>query len=259
MTADNGTPAPRLLCLPYAGGSGVAYRHWSSAFPRNEVVAFDYPGHLMRPGERLARTMDALVGRIEESVSAHWDRPFVLVGSSLGALVAYELASRAEQRGTPPAALVVLACPGPGRLWKHPPIAGLDDERFSAAFGTRYGGPAAGLLGDPDHRELLLPIVRADMELFEEYAGGRHEAVGCDVIAVTGTEDAAAPGEDVDAWHDHTSGAVHVLNVPGGHFVVEEPGRFAGALSSLLDGRPAAPLLGPAATPSPSPDPRTPR
>lgn len=225
------TPPPRLICLPYAGGSSLAYRRWPRAFPSSEIVTIDYPGHLLRPDEKLARTMKALIERLHDALTAQWDRPFVLVGSSLGALIALEIARRAEQAGVSPTALVVLSCPAPSRLWKHPPIAGLGDEDFTAAFTQRYGGPVGEMLDDPDKRNVLMPIIRADMELFEDYTGQDHEPIDCDVVAVCGTEDPAASLNDTEAWRDFTQRTASVHQIPGTHFLVEEP---AGPLGDLL-------------------------
>ncbi|TRV78301.1 thioesterase [Streptomyces sp. 130] len=234
--------ATLLFCLPYAGGSSMAFRSWTGALPGCEVVTTDYPGHLLRPGERLVRSMDRMVDLLCGELADRWDHPFVLLGSSMGALVAFELARRAEAVGRPPAAVVLLSCAAPSLLPLLPPIAGLGDEAFLAAFTARYGGPVHHLLDDPASRDLLLPIVRADMELFEDYARSCPAPVSCDLIAIAGADDPVVTPDSARAWGDFSKGRVDSLTVPGGHFVVESnTAEVTAVLRPLLDRRlPAA-------------------
>ncbi|MFD3471889.1 thioesterase II family protein [Streptomyces sp. NPDC058682] len=60
------------------------------------------------------------------------------------------------------------------------------------------------MLDDPDKRNALMPIIRADRKMFEDYAGQNHEPIDCDVVAVCGTEDPQASHNDTEAWRDFT-------------------------------------------------------
>lgn len=211
----------RLFCFPYAGGSQLAYAAWSRFGGGVEVEAVDYPGHLLRPREKLARSMEDLVERLTAELAGRWDGPFALMGASLGGLVAFELARVAEAAGTPPRAVIVTSCAAPSRLHKHAPIAGLPDEAFLRAFAERYGGLKPEILADPSALALILPMVRADMELFEDYATSSHEPIASDILAVGGADDRATPLDDVAAWREFSTGAVQIASVPGDHFFAE--------------------------------------
>jgi medium-chain acyl-[acyl-carrier-protein] hydrolase len=228
----------RLFCLPYAGGSSQAYRRWSALLDGVEVVAIDYPGHLMRPGERLSRVMDDLVGRLWQELSPAFDVPFSLCGSSMGSLVAFELARRAEREGIAPSALVVAACPAPDRLPKHPPIAGLPDAPFINALSVRYGGLPSTISGDREAVSLILPMFRADMELYEAYTTTDPAPIATDIIAVVGARDTGAPVEDAARWQGFTSGTAEAYSVAGDHFAVEgEPEQVVGLVARFLSRR----------------------
>ena len=237
-------PARRLICFPYAAGSSLTYRPWQKAIPDVQVVALDYPGHLLRPRERLIRTMLKLVDHLAAELEPLADSPFVLCGSSLGALVAFEMAQVLEARGHAPRGLVVLCCPSPAALPLHPPIAGLPDKAFLEIFAERYGGSVRRLLDHPDGVQLILPMIRADMELFEDYSRSPGGTVSCPIIALAGRDDRAAPLEHVRTWGQFTTSVADVTEVHGGHFVAESNqanvlAALAGRISELLG--PAAP------------------
>jgi surfactin synthase thioesterase subunit len=231
----------RLFCFPYSGGSQLAYAAWSNFGDGVEVVGVDYPGHLLRPREKLARSMDDLVERLTAELADRWDRPFALMGASLGGLVAFELARVAEAAGTPPTAVIVTSCAAPSLLHKHAPIAGLADEAFVRAFAERYGGLKPEILADPSALALILPMARADKELFEDYAARSHAPIASDILAVGGADDRAAPLDAVAAWREFSTGAVRIASVPGGHFFAEErPEAMMEMVRTLLQAKDSA-------------------
>lgn len=92
----------------------------------------------------------------------------VVFGHSLGAVLAYELVHRlAEVPGISVEALIVSGSPGPwdGRETR---ASDLDDEAFLAQVRT-FAGYAHPALENPDLRELLLPVLRADVAMHENY------------------------------------------------------------------------------------------
>ncbi len=236
-------PAPRpavrarVFCLPYAGGSSLAYRAWPDLGPGVEVVPLDYPGRLMRPAEPLVDSVPELVAALTEELEPLWDTPFVLCGTSLGSLVAFELARAAERAGHRPEAVVLCACAAPGRLPQRPPVTDLPDAEFLAAVAERYGGAIGALSDDPQALALVLPMLRADIRAFERYAA-RSDPPGtitADVIAFAGQQDRSTRFGEIAAWRALTTGDFQVRSVPGGHFFLEErPHEVAGEIRARL-------------------------
>jgi surfactin synthase thioesterase subunit len=217
-------PPARIFCLPFAGGSGIAFHGWQDLSPDFEVIPVDYPGHLMRPNEGLAESMAELVACLLDELDNLWERPFVLCGSSLGGLVAFELARAAEAGGRAPEAVVVAACAAPSRLPKLPPVAGFGDEEFLTAVSRRYGGPLAKLADDHEALELALPALRADIGIFEAYAGSTPIPISSPLTAISGQTDPTVTYGDVAAWREFSTGNVRVASVPGDHFfMISEP------------------------------------
>ena len=108
----------QLICFPWAGGSSVLYAPWlkhpgiASAF--SSVVCVDYPGRASRSAEEPIGHIDPLVDNILESYTcfnsdAAGDDEIVLFGHSFGAIVAFEVARRLEERGQSPKAVFVSA------------------------------------------------------------------------------------------------------------------------------------------------------
>ncbi|MFC9327330.1 thioesterase II family protein [Kitasatospora sp. NPDC057015] len=228
----------RVFCLPYAGGSSLAYRGWGLG-PGVELVAVDYPGRLMRPAEPAPDSVPELVAALTEELSPSWDLPFVLCGTSLGSLVAFELARAAEQAGRPPEAVVLCACAAPGRPPRGEPVTDLADTAFLEAVAERYGGAVAALSGDPEAQAVVLPMLRADLRAFERYAGSAPPApIAADIVAFSGRQDRSTGFGEIAAWRSFTTGDFQVSSVPGGHFFVEQqPPEVIGEIRSRLRGR----------------------
>jgi surfactin synthase thioesterase subunit len=228
-------PRARVFCCPFAGGSSLAYQRWLKFDPEVEVVALDYPGRLMRGREPLLRSIGELVPWLFEDIAARLDRPFSLVGASLGAIVAFELARFTEARGRAPVVVAVCSCAAPSRLRDRKKLAACDDARFAAGMIARYGGSIRAIVSDPDASSLFLPIMRADMATFESYDGSAAGPIAADVIAVRGEQDEAVSSEDLAAWREYSAGSTTLLSVRGDHFFVKNgPGELAPRLLERL-------------------------
>ncbi|MEU3199947.1 cytochrome P450 [Streptomyces sp. NPDC006996] len=245
MLAVRGGPAAsaRVFCLPYAGGSSLAFRQWHELGDGIEVLTPDYPGHLFRSAEPLVDDLGKLVRLLFEELSPGWDKPFVLCGASLGGLVAFELTRAAEAAGYRPLALVLAACAAPNRMARRSPLADLaDDASFIAAINERYGRLDGALWNDPDARDIILPMMRADMAAFESFQVDAAAPVAADIVAISGQDDRAVSYADVAAWSGFTEGRFDLRSAPGGHFLMEvNPGGVLGEVRSLIARKLASP------------------
>src|SRR5690242_16412325 len=108
--AAPGAPV-RLLCFPHAGGAATWYFPVARALaPHVDVIAVQYPGRQDRRLEPLVTDLTELAARIVAALPDD-DRPLGLLGHSMGATVAYEVARRTE-----PAALFVSGRRPPDRI-----------------------------------------------------------------------------------------------------------------------------------------------
>jgi surfactin synthase thioesterase subunit len=225
----------RVFCCPYAGGSSLAYQQWSDIDPEIEVIALDYPGRLVRDDEPLLRSIGELVPWMFEEIAPKLDLPYSLVGSSLGGIVAFELARMAEARGCPPSVVVLCACAAPSRLRGRTSLTSCDDASFVEGISARYGGLIGAIANDPEICGKFLPLMRADIETFEGYEGGEAAPIHTDIIAVRGEDDRAVRFADIAPWRHYSTGTVSLMSVVGDHFFVAgRPTAIFAELSSRL-------------------------
>jgi surfactin synthase thioesterase subunit len=81
-----------LLCLPYSGASAMVYSRWRRKLPAwLQVRPVELPG-AARMGEPLHTDMQALARQLASEQRLAANAPYALLGHSLGALLAFELA-----------------------------------------------------------------------------------------------------------------------------------------------------------------------
>ncbi|MFC4909845.1 thioesterase II family protein [Actinomadura gamaensis] len=213
----------RMFCFPHAGGSAVFYRSWAEAVgPAVEVHAVQYPGRADRIADALIPDAHRLARLVAGAIAQHADRPAVLFGHSMGALVAYETARLMRERGLPLAHLFASGARAP-QAWDdlRRRISTLDDDGVVAEM-VALGGSDADALRDPELRELVLPYVRNDFALVESYRP-REDAPPLDVpvTAIVGDADPDVPVEKAERWRATTSAGFALKVLPGDHFYLQ--------------------------------------
>lgn len=215
-------PRFRLVCFPHAGGTASFFRSWVPLMPAGvELVAVRYPGREDRLLEPCAETMRDLVAPLTTACHGLLGRPVVFFGHSMGASVAYEVALRLRAQGlAAPAALLVSGHSGPG-LRKARGLARLDDADLIDDV-RMIGGTDDQILDDPELRELILPAIRADYRLVEQYTAEPAEPLDVPVIAYYGTDDPDVDAETAGAWSKVTNSRFAIRSFDGDHFYLAD-------------------------------------
>ena len=222
LLSGNPNPRLRVFCLPYAGGGTLQYRPWARALPDElQLCALLLPGREERMGEPGWTQMEPLVTALVEAMRPLLDRPFVLYGHSMGALISYELAHALRRTlGVEPARLIVSGRSAP-EVTNQTTFHKLPDDSLVTALNQRYGGIPQVLLNEPELLAMFVPVLRADFTLIETYRYEPREPLTCALTAFGGTRDRTVSPAAVQAWQHHTVGPFAAHFVEGEHFFIQ--------------------------------------
>jgi medium-chain acyl-[acyl-carrier-protein] hydrolase len=213
----------RLLCFPHAGGGASSFFSWPSELPPwIDAVPVQLPGRENRVMEPPIDDMPPLVSAARDGLREFLVAPFALFGHSLGALVAFELASTLAREGAPgPEMLIASGHRAPHLPMRRKPIHDKRDRGFVRAL-RKLGSIPSEVLDHDEMRELLLPTLRADFRCFERYRYRERPPLECPIVAMGGTGDPLVPSGDLDPWRDHTTASFTTRLFPGDHFYLGE-------------------------------------
>jgi surfactin synthase thioesterase subunit len=218
----------RLWCLPFAGGSAQAYRHWGGLLPADvELLPVELPGRATRFAEpaiasvtTIAAQLDEVVAEVARSLPSASD---VLFGHSFGALIALEVARLMERRGAAARLLVVSGHLAPDHEPRAAPIGDLDDADLLRELG-QLGGIPREVLDAPEVLEVVLPALRADIRAAESYHAAPDQALRCPILALGGLRDPTVPVRELQGWARYTSERLQTKTYVGDHFFVNRQG-----------------------------------
>ena len=213
--------APRLICLPHAGGSATFYFPLSRALsPAIEVIAIQYPGRQDRRHEPLVDNLQELAALVFKVLSPWPGKPVAIFGHSMGASLGFELARMAERQGETLPRLFVSGRRAPSRP-RHETVHLRDDEGLLADL-RRLSGTDSRILGDEEMLRLSLPAIRSDYKAAETYTYEPGQPLNCPITAFTGDNDPKATVDEVSSWAEHTVSDFDLNVFTGGHFFLAQ-------------------------------------
>lgn len=223
----------RLFCFPSAGGGASMYVPWINAFaPDIEVYPVQLPGRESRMKVPPCSQFDELIQQLCEALLPHFTAPlvgtrliasgasgipFAFFGHSMGALISFGLTQQLLKRGYPlPAHLLLSAYRAP-QIPNPESLHTLPDELLVRKM-IELNGTQRGVLEDPELRQLILPLMRADFSICETYHHTASEPLAIPITAFGGEEDTRAGRDVLAAWREQTSKQFRLHLLPGGHF-----------------------------------------
>ncbi|MCW2484075.1 thioesterase II family protein, partial [Candidatus Symbiopectobacterium sp. NZEC135] len=187
-----------------AGGGASAFRAWSTLFDAQiAVAAVQYPGREDRFNEAtiddMSRLLDTLMTELQRDIAA---RPYALLGHSMGGAIAHELAVRLEAQGMPPRHLFVSGRQPPRYHPRDSAVHRSSDSDILAEL-RRLNPRNNALVESPELAALLVPIIRSDYRLIENYRPHDTPVIGCPIDVLAGRDDPDLPAEEACAWADY--------------------------------------------------------
>lgn len=235
-------PVP-VVCFPFAGGGASFFRAWTALpSPGVRVVAVQLPGREEIFGQPLhaqvVKAVPDLIDRLRACVAG--EPGFALFGHSLGAVLAYEVACELQASGDPaPQHLFVSGSPGPWSVARTDRASDLADEDFLVRV-SQLAGFHHEALDDPDLREVLLPRLRADVAMHEDYVALHNDPLDIPVTSLRGSEDRLVSAGQAREWESVTNAGFGYREVPGGHmYLVDNPTAVLQSIAEVLHPRTA--------------------
>jgi len=217
--------ATHLVCLPFAGGSARSFEPMARHLPSGWWV-----GVIVRRFEPDLPMVDDLAEAAAATVKDATG-PTVLLGHSMGAVVAYRAAQILGERWPTSAVLVLSAPPSLHRTAETAAmLAGESQERLAAE--VRRLGLVSGRHSDDVLMRLVLPAFRRDLATLATY---RHSPVPPSTrpVVLIGADDPQEPADGARRYAEELR-AREVYEIDGDHlFVVSRAGQVAALLASF--------------------------
>ncbi|MGK2885308.1 MAG: thioesterase II family protein [Rhodococcus sp. (in: high G+C Gram-positive bacteria)] len=219
--AEAVTESPTVLCFHHAGGSASVYRRWSDSAIL-DVVPVQLPGRENRRREQRFTDLSALLDLLEIELADVMNKPYVLFGHSMGALVAYRLAVRALEAGRRLPESLVVAAGAPPHVPTLPlPLDSLTDLEIAHALAEFDGLPAV-LLDRPEWLGPLLAVVKDDIRVCQSNRVDDTTTLPIPIHAIGGTTDRLVSTASLAQWDRHTSREFSMTTIDGGHFLTTD-------------------------------------
>ncbi|MFB8426342.1 thioesterase II family protein [Priestia megaterium] len=223
-----------IIFFPYAGGGIPSFFHWIQDL---EEYANCYIVELPGRGNRFSEEPYTDITQVVYELSSNilkLKEPFIFVGHSMGALIAYELACYLQKNhAVNPVRLVVSGASSPSYPKKIQKASNLSKEAFIDRL-KEINGANDEIINNNELLELVMPILRADFTLCENYIfNGQNEQLSCPITAFSGNRDKVAPIVGAEQWRELTSNTFNLKVFDGEHFFIND--KYKEVLNSLIE------------------------
>ncbi|WP_216216091.1 thioesterase II family protein [Amycolatopsis aidingensis] len=241
LVLENPGARLRVLLLHHAGGSAMSLLPLAKRLQADcEPVLLELPGRGLRSAEPPAPDFAAALEVLLPEVTAAVDRPTLILGHSLGALIAHSLAVGLPERERERVrAVVVSAFPAPAvaaRVATHPaePFRVRTREQLLVELQDRGGCPPE-VFEDQDTLEHAVTLMGQDLHLADTYRpppAGAGNAAAYHVWF--GRDDPHLAPEELQEWAAATGLPPIIREFPGEHFYLLRSEQAGQALRALV-------------------------
>ncbi|KDM90790.1 thioesterase II family protein [Photobacterium galatheae] len=218
----NPTAEVNLICFPFAGGSAAVFHPWVAKLPSHvQLLAYQPPGRAQRMAEPSCMTMQEYMDDIWVGLEDYLDKPLVIFGHSMGALIAYEVARKLHlENEHVPVNAFFSAAKSPWKKNRAKFISHLNDDAFINEL-KRKGGFPEEVLNNKELMALCTPFIKSDYQLVEQYSSDETRQLAVHATVLAGVEDEITESELAE-WKNGFVQPPEVHQFPGGHFFIQD-------------------------------------
>lgn len=201
--------------LPYAIGSAAIYYPIKQYIPN--LQALEYPGHGCRIAEPCCNTIQDLAKDAYDQIEERLDKPYTILGYSMGCLVAYELYKLIKKNNVPkPLNIMLLASDTPGAKRTNKNFASMSSDELVNEL-KLLGGTDEAIFENEEIMDMLSPITRADLTAIEQYKDNDPIVLDVPTLVMRGMQEDALD-KSIEAWDHYLGQRSYKCLVPGEHF-----------------------------------------
>lgn len=214
------TASLHVVCFPPAGGSSGSFAALRrSADPGVVCTSILLPGREARFTEEVPPDLHEVADQVARSLSALLgteQTPYLLLGHSMGGLLAYETALRLVAAGAPQPLRVVVAGTSAPSHGARETLGSADPTSLM----RRLQGVPQEVFDWPELLDIATATLRADLRMLQRYrCGGLRLDVPLTVLL--GADDPVVGSPEAAAWSDFSSAETTFRTLPGGHFFLD--------------------------------------
>ncbi len=210
----------KLIFFPCAGAGASIFRELTLALPDTiDPWIVQLPGREDRIAESGISDMDDIVAHIIETIAPMADERLVFFGHSMGAFIAYEVALAMETKLRKGPLRIIVSGQG------APSFSSMTDRCHHSATDAEFianliqlGGTPKAVLEDQSLLQMLLPTVRNDYKLLDNYQPALSMSLKCEITACSGKKDLGITKASLAGWQDYTSSDFTKHWLMGDHF-----------------------------------------
>ena len=227
----------RMFVFPYAGANPIDFNIPALTSLKLDIHVLAYPGRGRRWKEDnysdIETITSAIITELKTPFGIDGDKiPFIFMGYSMGALVAYEVARKLKcDHNIEPKLMVVIADEAP-QTQKAFARTDVSDEVFSEELRTMDLIPKE-ILDDPEMLAMALPSLKADMMIENNYTF-TEEKLSSPIVAVCGTDDDRVNESLMSSWGSLTTSYYEYASVPDAGHLFLSNSLHAAVLRSVI-------------------------
>jgi surfactin synthase thioesterase subunit len=177
------------------------------------------PGREDRYAEEPLRRMEDMVDNVVDCLQPFIsDLRFAFFGHSLGGIVALEVTRRLAKRQAPlPCHVIISGRSAPHLPLRRFPVVQLSREGLKGWL-RRMHGTSEAVLQSREMMDLVLPVVRADLQIDDSFRSTAEPVLACPLTVLGGLRDDEARPEELKEWECYTGNSFTLRLLEGDHF-----------------------------------------